>query len=221
MAAMPQILKRLAASAASAAIAAAMTVALTPAGAQAAVVQQAITSVTNDNSPFSATFSVGWDFTVTAPITVTSLGKFQIGTPDDSDVGLYVEGGALLASTTVLTSDPSQTVSGFTVNYHDITPIVLAPGNYVIFGQTRASAFIETSLATTFASQITWNKGVASGSGSAFDPLPSSAPASWPIENSNPSRYFGPTFAFIVPEPASLGMIGVAGLALAGHRRRA
>lgn len=167
-------------------------------GARAASIQ-AITSAANTNS--GSGFSVGWAFATSVPITITGLGKFDIGTTDDSDIAIYAAGGAMKLRTTVLATDPAQAIGAVNARYHSVAPFLLPAGNYVVFGQTRASQFIEFSNATTFSSEISWSKGVASNAGSASSPLPASAPGTWPIENSSPSRYFGPTFEYTLQAP--------------------
>lgn len=77
-------------------------------------------------------FDLGYKFTVTAPVTVTQLGYYNGITGGmfmSHEVGLYNAAGELLASTTVLPSDPLTEA----FRYHSIIPVnLLAPGDYVL-----------------------------------------------------------------------------------------
>lgn len=76
--------------------------------------------------------TIGWEFTVSAPINVTSLGVWDEngnGLTDDHQVGIWLSsGGAPLVSTTVTSANPL--TNGF--RYQSITPFTLQPGTYVI-----------------------------------------------------------------------------------------
>ena len=149
-------------------------------------------------------YSVGWDFTVTQTIRVTALGQFDPDSnPKSNSVAIYQRGGAKLVETAVSAASTTEQSGIYPARYASVSSIVLTPGNYVVFSSQNGDNFIAPSLnpAATFGTAILWNKGVAHTNGSAADPLPSSAPANWFIENTNTYRYFGPTFKYDVVAP--------------------
>jgi len=156
-------------------------------------------------------FSVGWDFTVTQPLVVTALGQFDPdGNARSNTVAIYRRGGAKVVESPVLATSPAEQSGIFSARYETITPIVLTNGNYVVFSTQNGNNFIAPNGSPTgvLGAAITWNKGVAMGSGSAAGPLPATAPATWSIENSDATRYLGPTFKYeLSAEPPALALV--------------
>jgi hypothetical protein len=76
--------------------------------------------------------TIGWEFTISAPITVTALGVWDEngdGLSEDHQVGIWAStGGAPLVSTSVTTTNPL--IDGF--RYNTISDYQLAPGTYVV-----------------------------------------------------------------------------------------
>ena len=76
--------------------------------------------------------TIGWEFTISEPINVTSLGVWDEGgngLADDHQVGIWhSSGGGPLVSTTVTSADPL--TNGF--RYRSVSPFTLQPGSYVI-----------------------------------------------------------------------------------------
>lgn len=70
----------------------------------------------------------GWEFDVLNPIEITGLGMFEYDTlhADGHEVGIYNSSGTLLASATVMPSDPK---TGFFRFTSLVTPITLSPGS--------------------------------------------------------------------------------------------
>ncbi|MEI7954039.1 MAG: hypothetical protein WCJ66_02605, partial [Verrucomicrobiota bacterium] len=167
---------------------------------------------------YNNTFSVGWDFSISQSVTVTALGQFDptTNTPQANTVAIYQRGGAKLVETSVLATSPAEASGNYSARYAVIAPLVLPPGNYVVVSTQNTVDFVSPfgNPTATLGLGITWNKGVALGSGSAAGPLPATAPASWPIENTTQFRYFGPTFKYD-PAPTSTPTIFVQG-ALSG-----
>jgi len=158
-----------------------------------------------DAPGFGDNFSVGWDFTVSQTIKVTALGQFDPdANPKANTVAIYQRGGAKLVEASVSASSASETSGIYSARYTAVSGTVLTPGNYVVFSTQNGDNFIAPggNPAATFGSAITWNKGLALSPGSAAGPLPATAPANWPIENSSTFRYFGPTFKYDVVVPA-------------------
>lgn len=152
---------------------------------------------TDGGSGLGDSYSVGWDFTVKRRIAVTSLGQFDpAGDATSNSVAIYQRGGTKLVEASVLTTSLVEPSGVYSARYEPITATELVPGNYVIFSTQNGNNFIAPggTPATTMGSAITWNKGLAVSG--AAGPLPVTAPPSWQIENSDPSRYFGPTFKY-------------------------
>jgi hypothetical protein len=80
-------------------------------------------------------WSLGWEFSVSAPITVDALGYNYFGTPLNSshEVGIYDASGDLLGSVDV--TNASTDFDGYL--YTSLgSPLVLGPGDYWITGTT-------------------------------------------------------------------------------------
>ncbi len=165
-----------------------------------------------DGPGLGTTFSVGWDFTVSQTIKVTSLGQFDPDSnPKTNSVAIYQRGGAKLIEATVSAASPSELSGLYPARYATVDSLELPPGNYVVFSTQNGDNFIAPngSPAATFGTAITWNKGVALGSGSSAGPLPATAPEPWPINNTDASRYFGPTFKYdLVVTAPTLALTG-------------
>ncbi len=151
-------------------------------------------------------YSVGWDFTVSQPIRVTSLGQFDPDSnPKANTVALYQRAGAKLVEVTVSAASPAEFSGNYLARYATVDSLVLTQGNYVVFSTQNGDNYIAAggSPAATFGPGITWNKCLALGAGSAAGPLPAAAPATWPLESTTAWRYFGPTFQYelVVPPP--------------------
>lgn len=167
--------------------------------------------------------TLGWSFSVLAPIRVTSLGYWDEGgngLVDAHDVGLWTSAGDLVAQATVTDASPTTvtSVSGLgSWQFQPLaSPLVLNAGEYVLGGFYPGNSqdffrFVETSTATDPLVTFT---GVRDGT---FAPT-----LTFPILINTPDgAYFGPNFQFesaAVPEPTSLVLLG-AGLVGVGIRR--
>ena len=178
-----------------------------------------ILDVTSDTQVFApgVFHNIGWQFTVNAPITVDGLGVFDVNAPglaERHQVGLWDNGGTLLAQTTVHSLSaltPSVSNAGDWL-FEDIAPIVLQPGTYI------TSAFYPTS-----ADSVIGNATIATTPQISF----LASRASSEIVFAQAGVYglvepgvFAANLRFRdVPEPASLLVIG-SGFAALGIRRR-
>jgi hypothetical protein len=182
-----------------------------------------------ETGPGSQARVFGWRFTVTSPITADGLGFWDDdanGLALDHQVGLWTgDGSSLLASTTI-TNASTRVKSTSTEGrwlFNDIAPLTLLPGDYVLGATYQGndtdrsrSAFV--NIATI--PEVTYRG-------------PRRAQAStlaFPSEDPGVATgYFGPNLraspAQVVPEPASLTLLGIGAVALFGYgwrrRRRA
>jgi hypothetical protein len=97
----------------------------------------------------------GWAFTVNSPITVDGLGIWDFdadGIGPDVTAGLWLDGGALLASAVISSSSALEfTNSAGGWRFEDIVELVLEPGNYVIGAANypnTPSAYVDPAFAT-------------------------------------------------------------------------
>ncbi len=180
---------------------------------------QAILGYSNSISAPIDSYTAGWTFQPTTPLTITNLGCFAkvfIDNPVPSvRVGLWAPNGSLLASTNITPGSPlfDQT------RYESVTPVQVFPGQtysvgilyFGTLGVDLASSFAGGSVQTSPEIQSVT---VASGSGGFSAPTPEAGLAI--------GGYFGPNFRYEgrVPEPSSWLLLGLGGLFLAGRRRK-
>ena len=149
-------------------------------------VNRAVDVITAGGGPSGgSTYSVGWDFTVSQPIKITSLGQFDPDSnPKSNSVAIYQRAGAKLVEAAVSAASPTVWSGNYLARYAAVDSLVLTQGNYVVFSTQNGDNYIAASgnPLATFGPGVIWNKCVALGSGSAAGPLPDTAPATWPLE---------------------------------------
>ncbi|MEP7351723.1 MAG: DUF4082 domain-containing protein [Acidobacteriota bacterium] len=138
-------------------------------------------------------YTLGFEFSISGPVTVDSLGYFSPSILLEShDVGIYTTGGTLLASATVTAADTL--VGNFT--FQSISPLNLAAGNYIIAGTSGATdlyAFNPTTV--SFMAGMTFVE-------SRYN---SGASLAFPANPDIGVGYFGPNFTVSsAPEPSSI-----------------
>jgi hypothetical protein len=160
----------------------------------------------------------GIRFDVTSSVTVTALGYYDQGSDgflDSHEVGLYTGDGTLLASTTVVSSDP---LTGW-FRYSAIDPLVLLPGTYEVVGVSHTDLYSYVAQGFSVDPALTY----------LYDRYDSGTTLHYPVGqvvNDVPNGFWGPNLfldggGVVVPEPASAGLILVGLLGLLAYRRRA
>jgi len=125
---------------------------------QAALIEALSISGAQLQDDVGAGYTVGWSFTVNAPIAVSSLGWYNTDGTQLHDVGLYTSAGSLLASGTGIDS-AALSANGF--SYQSLTaPVTLAAGNYIIGGTTTATGLYARAASISTASQISYTGGL-------------------------------------------------------------
>jgi concanavalin A-like lectin/glucanase superfamily protein len=137
-----------------------------------------------------ANFTLGWQFSLSHPVQVTSLGIHDYngnGLVNSHPIGLWTDTGTLLTSATVAPSAPLE--SDF-FRYTAIPSLILTPGTYVI------AAFYETSFDPTVANiqDFTTAPGITFQGNESAEGASLTFPTS--TNNGADPAYFGPNFKF-------------------------
>src|SRR5579871_5661363 len=158
-------------------------------------------------------FTLGWQFTTSAPMTLNALGVFddsQDGLLASHDVGIWDSSANLLASATVDSGTTDSLVNQF--RYQAITPVTLPAGTYEI------GAFWGSDDPILFPGDTISNFTTASGVAFVQSSLASGSSLTDPTDSQGTSAgFFGPNFLIQganVPEPVSLTLLGTGLVAL-------
>jgi len=173
----------------------------------------------DSNNPGQWNGTVGGEFTVTNPVTVTAIGCFDylfgINT-GPIQVGIWNSSGTLLASSTLSSTNTLSNQS----RYQAITPLFLDPGQTYSMGacSTNGTIYVYVASPALGGSLLTPGEivlGDAAQTSSAFPAAPADMPGT------PGSMFVGANFQFQdrVPEPSAGPLLGLGGLLLAGCRR--
>jgi PEP-CTERM motif len=200
-------------------LAALATLVATPA--LASPIAAASTTSTTGAIVFTFSATVGWEFTLSDYIRVTSLGVFdssQDGLVDSHDVGIWSSGGGPALVTGTVPSGTSGTLLD-QFRYTSVSAL-LSPGSYVIgaFFPASGDAALGSAAGFSTAPDVAYDYvhyGLYAGGGSLT--MPNN------VGGAQAPSIFGPNFQFeVVPEPGALTLVGLglAGLILVLVRRR-
>ena len=164
--------------------------------------------------------TIGWEFQVTEPISVTQLGFVDQGADGLAaahPVGLFQPTGPitgnLLASVTIDNDDP---LTG-TTRYESLaSPVALTPGVTYVIGAYVSPTNTDNWLSSP--SSVSRDPIIRYG-GAHFGGSSSGLSYPYSLNATNSGRY-GPNFQFVVPEPAGLGLMLLGCSTIGAIRRR-
>ncbi|MDP3083725.1 MAG: PEP-CTERM sorting domain-containing protein [Rubrivivax sp.] len=161
-------------------------------------------------------WTFGYEFTLSATVTVNALGYFNDGFGQDHQVAIWSDvGGSPLVSATVLGTDP---VTG-NFRYQAVTEITLAAGTYRIGGEYLGDGEpLPIPVSVTRIAGLTWNGAYYRGGAGLNFPFTSGG------SSYGNNGVMAPTFSVSnVPEPSTttLALVGVALFGLLARRKAA
>ena len=153
--------------------------------------------------------TVGWEFTLASPVTVTSLGFYDYdddGLVNDHDVSIWDSSKNVVVSATVTNSGSSD--AGYV--WESVTPVTLSAGTYRIGAAIYGDDYYYSGASSVITeTPITYSGGVYAVGG--FD---------YPENLSSNNGRFGPNFTITaVPEPGSMLLLGMGVAGLMALRR--
>jgi hypothetical protein len=165
-----------------------------------------------ENADWNDNVTIGWQFTLSSPVTVTELGFLDAngsaGLSNSHPVGIWNGSGVLLGSTTVPAGTGATLLDGF--SFESVTPFALGAGTYTIgaYGSQASSDQFEWGVTdSTSVRGLSMGDAVTSGYGPTVLTLPTNVSAAVG------QAYFGPDFMVAspasVPEPSTGRILAV------------
>jgi hypothetical protein len=180
----------------------------TSTGASAATLALRVDSA--GSSPTGTAFTAGWSFTV-GPTSISVLALDYYSAPAATGVAnvrLYTAGGTVLASASVVSSDPTIGNASYLFNSHAISAVSLSANTtyYIAADIPVGQSYASHATVTQVAPEITYVGGLTS--------LGLGGKPTSDLFNLLPQSYFGPSFEFVantggpnaVPLPSSTVM---------------
>lgn len=161
----------------------------------------------NNYFTLASPISIGWQFQVLTPITVTALGDFWLPTfTETHDVGIFSASDSSLITSATVTSADTQT--GY-FKFAQVTPVTLQPGTYRIAATSVNDPWTFIPDGQIVNPAISYQNGYYTDGSGLLYPTESEAPL---------DSYFGPTFMIadssVATPEASAWTLTLAGLAL-------
>ena len=199
-----------------------LTVALTIIWAGSAGAAVAVTIDPANGRLVALPFSLGYTFTVDNEISITHVGKFDVGgngLAADALARLYNwDTGAELVSAVIPTTATAELTGGINTHFQEISSTALTPGiTYLLAVEVAANEFLYGSSIATWDPEINWIAGKATPVGAPTMPGTASG-TTFTISRDSDDAYFGPNFKY-VPEPALMIMLGLGGPGALRRRR--
>ena len=160
--------------------------------------------------------SIGWEFTVSVPVSVTALGVWDEGGNGLSkihQIGVFrVSDSVLIVGASLVDGASSPLIDG--TRFVDVLSTPLVPGThyYILADEFSTDAYVSGNGSIGFASHVNWLAVADTAANSIFG-----APTFTPGTVGN----LGPNFRFTVPGPGAPGLLAFGGFLLGARRRRA
>ena len=185
--------------------------------ATAAIITPAVEYTSASTDTDGGAFTLGYTFSLSGPVTINALGVWNDGLSNNRAVGIWDSANVLVATTTVLGTDPL--VGHFL--WGSIADTVLAAGRYTIGAEFPANngpnIFPENALGLTTIPEYSWGTDVQSfGAGLNFPTFQTGGNYG---DNGLLYANFSVT-ATSVPEPISITLFGAGLVGVGAFRRR-